>query len=103
MWTRPIGQLMIFSNMPAGQGRAASDGDIVLDTRHSAVIRKIAHFGPYPQGIFRAQLGPLRGGCLGSFCRRDTGKGDMVKVMLLKNIASSVFLHMEVYQCIRMI
>lgn len=52
MWTRPRGQLMMSSHMPEGQRRAASDGDTVLDTLHSAVIRRIAHSGPCPQGIF---------------------------------------------------
>lgn len=68
MWTRPRGQLMMSPHMPAGQRRAASDGDTVLDTHHSAVIRRITHFGPCPLGIFRAQLGLLRKGCLGSYC-----------------------------------
>lgn len=49
---------MISSRMPAGQRRAASDGDTVLDTHHSAVIRKIPHFGPCPQGIFQGTAGP---------------------------------------------
>lgn len=62
MWTRPKGQLTVSSHMPAGQRRAASDGDIVLDTRHSAVIRRIAHFGPCPQGICQGTAGPAERG-----------------------------------------
>lgn len=62
MSTRSREQLMMSSHMPAGQRRAASDGDTVLDTRHSAVIRRIAHFSPCPQGIFQGTAGPAERG-----------------------------------------
>lgn len=46
------GQLVFFSHMPAGRTRNETDVETVLDMRHSAVIRRIAHFAPRPRGHF---------------------------------------------------
>lgn len=83
---------MISSHMPAVQRRAASDSNTVLDTCHSAVIRRIAHFGPCPLGIFQGTAGPAEKGMSWFILP----KGHRVKVTLLKNMASTAALHMEV-------